>query len=138
MVDLAFEPCGGLQGLPLGSSKETVRAFFGNGHQLFKRSHESNPADYWPVTGVFAYYDDAHLLEALEFSGPSDPKLNGVSFMMVAMAAAIERLRLLDPELSIEPGSATSRNLGISIWSPTDELSQSVMSVITFGPGYYD
>jgi len=138
VTELAFELGGGLKGLPLGLSKERVRAFFGNDHQQFRRSPDSNPTDYWAAAGVFAYYDGADFLEAMEFSSPSDPTLNGASLVRVSMGDAIERLRLLDPDLSVEPGGATSTKLGIGVWSSTGALDQLVMSAITFRPGYYE
>jgi hypothetical protein len=137
MAELAFEIGGGLKGLPLGSSKEAVRTFFGSGHQPFKRAPDSDPTDYWADEGVFAYYDSTNHLEAIEFSRPCDPTLNGVSLTTVVMGEATERLRLLDPELLIEPGSAISTKLGIGVWSSTNAFDEPVMSAITFGPGYY-
>ena len=138
MPELAFELGGGLKGLPLGSSKEAVRAFFGNGHQPFKRAPSDNSADYWADAGVFAYYGSSNLLEAIEFSNPSHPTLNGAHLTTITMADAIKCLQSLDPELRIEPGAATSTKLGIGVWRSTSELDQPVMSAITFGPGYYD
>ncbi|MCW2396650.1 MULTISPECIES: hypothetical protein [unclassified Sphingobium] len=137
MSKLTIELGGGLRGLPLGSSRGSVRAFFGNGHQPFKRSADSEEADYWSKEGVFAYYDDAELLEALEFSKPSDPTLQGESLTTVMMGEAIDYLLMLDPELRLEPGGATSSKVGVGVWSSTGEPDQPVMSVITFGPGYY-
>jgi len=102
------------------------------------RSPDSNEADYWPDEGVFAYYDAAKLLEAIEFSTPSDPMLQGASLTTATLANAIDHMRSLDPETRLEPGGATSTKLGIGVWSSTGELDQPVMSVITFGPGYYD
>lgn len=138
MNDLAIELGGGLKGLPIGSSAGSVRAFFGRGHQPFKRSPDSHETDYWPDEGVFAYYDAANLLEAIEFSTPSDPTLQGASLTTAMLRDAIGHLRSLDPETRLEAGGATSTKLGVGIWSSTGELDQPVMSVITFGPGYYD
>ena len=138
MSKLALERGGGLKGLPIGSSVDSVRAFFGSGYQRFKRSPDSGEADYWPSEGVFAYYDAENHLEALEFSSPSDPTLQGASLTNAKMGDAIDHLRCLDPEIHLEMDGATSTKLGVGVWSSTGELDQRVMSVITFGPGYYD
>lgn len=138
MSDLAFEPGGGLRGLPIGSPKEAVRVAFGDDHRLFKRSSNDEPADYWAGDGVFAYYDANERLEALEFSVPSRPTLHGSALISVSMIAAVELLRSFDPEVRLEPDGAISIQLGIGVWSSTGEADQPVMSVITFGPGYYD
>ncbi|MER8371047.1 hypothetical protein [Mesorhizobium sp. M0306] len=138
MTELALEPGGGLRGLPIGSSKGSVRTFFGGKHQPFKRTPEGNPIDYWADAGVFAYYDSDERLEALEFASPSNPTLNGLALISVSMGEATQILQSLDPKLRLEPDGATSTQLGIGVWSSTGEADQPVMSAITFGPGYYD
>lgn len=138
MHELAIEVGGGLKGLPIGSSMSSVREFFGIGHRPFKRSPDSHEIDYWPNEGVFAYYDTANLLEAIEFSAPSHPALQGASLTTGMMRDAIDHLYSLDPETRLEPGGATSTKLGVGVWSSTGEYDRPVMSVITFGPGYYD
>lgn len=114
-----------------------MRIFFGNGHQPFKRTSDSDEADYWPNDGVFAYYDSGQMLEALEFSSLCEASLQGISLTTVMMGEAIDWLRALDPELRLEPDGATSIKLGVGVWSSTGEPDEPVMSVITFGPGYY-
>jgi hypothetical protein len=138
MNELAIELGGGLKGLPLGSSVGSVRAFFGSRHQPFKRSPDSDETDYWPDIGVFAYYNAANLLEAVEFSTPSGPTLQGTSLTTVKMRDAIDHLLSLDPETRLESGGATSTKLGVGVWSSTGEPDQPVTSMITFGSGYYD
>jgi hypothetical protein len=138
MNQLAIELGGGLKGLPIGSPVDVVRAFLGGGHQPFKRSPDSQETDYWPSEGIFAYYDAANRLEAIEFSPPSDPTLLGASLTNASMRDAIEHLRSLDPETLVEQSGATSKKLGIGVWSSTGKHDQPVMSVIIFGPGYYD
>jgi hypothetical protein len=138
MTKLALELGGGLKGLPIRSSKESVRTFFGAGHEPFKRTPDCISADYWPDRGVFAYYDSANLLEALEFSDHDGPTLDETCLTTAVLGEAIERLRSFDPDLCVEPDGATSTKLGIGVWSSTGELDQPVTSAITFGPGYYD
>ncbi len=138
MKQLTIELGGGLKGLPIGSPMDTVRAFLGSGHQLFKRSPDSHDTDYWPEEGVFAYYDATSRLEAIEFSTLSNPTLQGAALNTATMQEAIEHLRSLDPETRVEQDGATSTKLGVGVWSSTGEHDQPVMSVITFGPGYYD
>jgi hypothetical protein len=138
MNELAIELGGGLKGLPIGSSVGSVRVFFGSGHQPSKRSPNGYKADYWPDKGVFAYYNAANLLEAIEFSTPSGPTLEGACLTTAKMQDAFNHLLSLDPETRLELSGATSTKLGIGVWSSTGEPAQPVMSVITFGPGYYD
>lgn len=138
MNQLAIELGGGLKGLPIGSPVDAVRAFLGSGYEPFKRSPDSHETDYWPEEGVFAYYDATSRLEAIEFSSPSNPTLQGASLTTATMGEAIEYLRSLDPETRVELDGATSSKLGVGVWSSTGEHEKPVMSVITFGPGYYD
>lgn len=87
---------------------------------------------------MFAHYDATNLLEAIEFAAPSDPTLGGVSLATATMRDAIDHLCSLDPQTQPEGGGAISTALGVGVWRSTGELDQPVMSVITFGPGYYD
>lgn len=138
MKRLAIELGGGLQGLPIGSTVPNVRAFFGDAHQPFERSPDGPETDYWPNEGVFAYYDASRLLEAIEFSRPRNLTLQGVPLDTAMLQDAIDHLRSLDPQTRIEPGGAISNKIGVGVWSSTGEHDQPVMSVITFGPEYYD
>jgi hypothetical protein len=139
MTELALDPGGGLRGLPIGSSKGSVRTFFGgDNHQPFKRTPKDNPADYWADAGVFAYYDSDERLEALEFASPSNPTLNGLALISVSMGEATGFLQSLDSKLRLEADGAISTQLGVALWSSTGGTDQPVISMITFGPGYYD
>ena len=138
MRDLAFVPGGGLQGLPIGASKDEVRAFFGGGHQPFTRTPDEKTADCWPTLGVFAYFTPDERLEALEFSDPARPTLNGSPLLGLELIEAIALLRMTDTATEVEAGSAISRQLCISLWRSTDEMEQPVMAALTFAPGYYD
>ena len=137
VTDLIIEPGSGLEGLALGAPKEGVRTFFGERPEVFRRTPDSRPADYWPLFGVFAYYDANDQLEALEFAPPANPVLDGSSLTSLRLGDAIQFLHSLDPELKIERDGAISDRLGVSIWSVTNDADQPVSAALIFRAGYY-
>lgn len=135
-----IEPTAGIRGLPLGSPRAAVREFFGTDPQVFRRTPSGNPADYWAQEGVFAYYDGADNLEALEFASPAEPKLDGERLTGAAMKQATAFLMSLDPAVSVEEGGASvhSTRLGVAIWCPTpEERGASVESVLVARGAYF-
>lgn len=137
-MHLSIEPLNGVKGLPLGSSKATVRSFFSGELKVFRRSPTSVPADYWPDLGVFAYYKADSALEALEFTSPAILELGGASLFPISMEVALRFLRQTDPNVKVEIDSAISNALGISIWTAIGkEADSQVETLLLFGAGYY-
>ena len=139
-MDFDIDPNVGVRGLALGSSKEVVRRFFGTEPKVFQRSPGDNPADYWAEGGVFAYYDSAGNLEALEFALPAEAALHGTVLTEASMMDATAFLSSLDPTIDIDEGGASVRShrLGVGLWCPTpDEPGAAVQSVLICGPGYF-
>jgi hypothetical protein len=139
MSDSTFQilPQQGLNGLPIGSSKADVRAFFGEGFQAFQRTPEAAVADYWRETAVFAYYQNEGRLEAIEITSPADVTLAGQSLLRASFDSAQRHLASLDESAEREPGGLRSDALGVAIWSSTGDGMRPVDSVLVYGPNYY-
>lgn len=136
-MDLPLDPGLALGNLPFGSPKTSVRAFFGGQPRPFRRSPESREDDYWADLGLFASYNDAGTLEALEFAAAAEPSVQGQSLTSLPMWKARELLYSIDDALVVETGAATSKKWGISAWSEAGDDGL-VQSVLRFIPGYYD
>ncbi len=136
-MELPLDPNMALEGLHLGSCKQAVRDFFQGGPQTFQRTPHSNEGDYWPDLGVFAYYDDAEALEALELTAPARPMLSGHTLTSLPFQKAKQLLQRLDHEVEIDSDGAISKKFGIGLWSGAGAHG-AVDAVIRFVPGYYD
>jgi hypothetical protein len=136
-MELALETGMALSGLPLGSPRSKVTGFFGREPRPFKRTETCNESDYWPDLGVFAYYDDAANLEALEFAEPANPAVLGHVLTDISLQEAQQLLRRLDRDVEIEADGAISKKLGIGIWSEAG-MDGPVQAVIRFRDGYLD
>lgn len=136
-MEVSLDPTMAFEGLPLGASKADVRTFFRRQPSPFHRTPTSNEADYWPELGVFAYYDDDERLVGVELAEKASPTVGGKVITSLTLQAAKKHLRRLDPDVELENDGATSRRLGISIWSEAGER-EPVQSVMCFASGYYD
>lgn len=136
-VHFDLNPCVGVRGLALGSSRNVVRRFFRAPPKVFQRTPE---ADYWQEFGAFACYDHDGMLEALEFAFPADLKVEGKSVTSMSMADALTFLRSLDPQITIEEDGATARSqrLGIGLWCSSPDLPDAkVEAALVFRDDYY-
>ena len=136
-MELPLDPKLALVKLPFGSSRGEVRAFFDGEPQPFRRSPTSRDSDYWAALGIFAYYDDADNLEAIELAAPASPSLVGQVLTSLRLQEAKEVLRQHDHAMEDESDGAISKALGIGIWSEAG-LDGLVQAVIRFSGGYYD
>jgi hypothetical protein len=136
-MELPLDASLALANLPFGSPKSSVRTFFGGQPQPFHRTPASREEDYRADVGVFASYDEAGALEALEFAAPAEPSVQGQLLTSLPMRKAKELLQLIDDALAVEAGAATSKKWGISVWSGAGDDGV-VQSVLRFASGYYD
>lgn len=136
-MELPLDANMALTDLPFGSPKSSVRAFFRGEPQPFRRTPASREDDYWADLGVFASYDDADALEALELAAPANPSLSGQILTSLPLQKAKQLLRLVDDAMEDEGDAATSKKFGISIWSGAGNHGM-VQAVLRFTPGYYD
>jgi hypothetical protein len=137
LMELPLDANMALTDLPFGSSKSNVRAFFGGEPQPFRRTPTSREGDYWADLGVFASYDDAETLEALELAATANPCLSGQALTSLPLQSAKQLLRRVDDALEEESDGAISKKVGISIWSGAG-MHGMVQAVLRFKPGYYD
>ncbi|WP_145635786.1 hypothetical protein [Neorhizobium alkalisoli] len=135
-----IKPSDGLEGLSFRSPRDEVRKFFGSSFSAGRRTQGSRPYDYWAEVPVFGYYDEADLLEALEFPRDADLVLDGTSLFRSRATDTVQFLRERDPALLVEEQgtSVTSERLGLGLWIPeASEPDAAVESVIIFCDGYY-
>ena len=136
-MDLPLDECMALNGLPFGASRIEVRAFVGGEAQRFRRSVVGPEGDHWPEFGIFAYYNDAEQLEALEMSKPAKVYFFGTDLISLSLCKAKQVLSSVDETMEDEGNAGISKKWGVGVWTGSGEHGQ-VQAVIRFANGYYD
>ena len=134
-------PGRGVNGILFGTGMQGVRAALGAGFKSFKRTPDAaHPCDYFADVGLFANYDKAGHLEAIELASPATPELYGINLLGMGFDQAVKYLKSKDPQLEREADGAISLALGISLYAPHAAKDPKLPSesVLVFAPGYYD
>ncbi len=127
----------GVGPIRFGMSRDDVRTALGADFESFKRSPSSiQPCDHFLQHECFVYYDANDEVEAVEFTKPATPMLDGLDLLSIDFTSLVQRIRQDDPDLSVENDGFTSLRLGIGGWAPgaDDEPPE---SIIVFTRGYY-
>jgi hypothetical protein len=87
--------------------------------------------------GDIRLYNDGGKLEAIELTAAAQPTLGEHTLTYMPLQQAAHLLRGLDAETEIKRGSATSKTLGIAVWTGAT-MHGIVQAVLCFEAGYYD
>ena len=89
---------------------------------------------------IYAYYNKAGRLQAVECWAPVRPTLDGINLLGMSAKEAMTLLSSRDPSLTYERGGATARSLGVGLYIPHPgrEAREPAETVIVFEKGYYD
>jgi hypothetical protein len=136
-MNLPLDPKLALANLPFGLHRDQVKRFFGGEPTPFCRTQADQEGYFWPTLGVFAYFDDADGLEGLELAAPANPSIAGTDLTSLTIQQAKQLLKRFDNSLDDEGSAATSKALGIAIWTGSGSHGV-VQAVMRFAPGYYD
>jgi hypothetical protein len=131
----------GVDRLLFGMSASQVRALLHARFNSFKRSPDAaHPIDHFVEAGLFANYDRAGQLEAIELASPAAAGLYGINLLGMGFDEAVKYLNSKDPQLQREVDGAISLALGLGLYAPhaEDDPKAPAESVLVFVPGYYD
>jgi hypothetical protein len=134
-------PNKGMNGILFGMDAQKVRTSMGTGFESFKRTPDAAfPCDYFADVGIFANYDKAGHLEAIELASPAAPALYEINLLRMRFDEALKYLKSKDPQLDQEADGAISLALGISLYAPhsAQDPNMPAESVLLFAAGYYD
>lgn len=140
MTNFLILPLKGVGEIRFGMSPDEVRGRIGAAFRSFMRSPQASfPCDYFADVGAFCYYDSDGRLEAIEFSPPARPTIQGVELLGLGFEAAQNALSALDNQVENEIDGAIAYKVGVSIYAPLakDDPAAPVESVLAFRPGYY-
>lgn len=125
------------------SRAEVAHALGQTPHRCRKAPSSHSDTDGFDVLGIFVYYgwdDFCAAIEVPSIVGGSQLCIDGEALNGMPMRVAVKRLSLRDAAIEIDEAGATSRALGVGLFTKADpDSSEAVVdSVIAFRLGYYD
>lgn len=124
----------------LGQNREEVRVAAKSPVSPFRKTPESTVlTDAFDELGFHVFYDKKDRCVAVELWEESDPVLDDVHIFAMSPKEATTWLSQRDPDMSSDNVSATSYNVGISIYSEAGINSENEMldSVLVFSEGNF-
>lgn len=121
-----------------GMTRSEVRSALPGDFQSFRRTPLAEECDHFEALGLFAYYDADGRLEAVEFTLPATPTLDGARLLDLTLGDASRSLQAIaDPE---DDACLLAPDYGISFWVPDrdDGPRSRAESVLAHRVGYYD
>jgi hypothetical protein len=121
-------------------NREEVRTALATEYESFTRSPTSQPCDHFFQQECFVYYGAGGSVEAVEFTKPAAPVWDGLNLLGISFADLLERVRQVDPDVSVVSDGFTSFRIGMGGWATAaeEEPDRPLESIIAFVRGYYD
>jgi hypothetical protein len=97
------------------------------------------PVDYFSASGIFVYYDEGGLCEAVEFSGPASPTWKSRPMLGQVYREVSAWILQEDPQALRRDDGLISMKLGLGFFVPLAASNNDapVKGVIVFAAGYY-
>jgi len=130
----------GVGKLKYGMTAAEVRATVATAYEPFERTKNGRASDHFSSDGIFAYYNDTGLLNALEFHAPANVKLLGNILFECSFQQLLYLLSQNDNNIEIDDTGLTSLELGLGCYAPghREAPNDLIEGIITFEKGYYD
>ena len=138
-MHLIIEPYKAVGTVQFGMTAAEVRESIGKPFRSFKRTPMAKmPMDCFSSEGIFAYYHESGLCNAIEIASPSSVALDGRLLIDQPFPAVYPWLELSDPAVFDISAGITAPKYGISLYvSPEDSDGiASVISVTAFDRDY--
>jgi hypothetical protein len=98
------------------------------------------PTDSFRNAGIFVYYKEPGITEAVEFGGPSSPTFRDQDFLGRQYAEMERWINTIDPEVELNDSGLISRKFGFGLYADgvRKRPEVPVQGVIVFEKGYYE
>ncbi len=98
------------------------------------------PCDFFEELGLFIYYKQGGLVEAIEFTLPANPIFDGTNLLNLSFLEAMGILNQNEHEIEFENESFINHDLGIGVFGLNQYECKDfdIESIIVFEDGYYD
>jgi len=142
-MDFDIKPFIGAGPILFGMSQQEILNLQLGTVRSFKRTPlQQLPSDHFIDIGLVIYYKHPGVVEAIEFSRPSNPIFSGVSLFNQTVEQFQCLLASKDKNLKIEEDGCVSYACGIGAYILAGEEEggdhEKIVSVIVFERGYYD
>ncbi len=140
-MDLTIKPYEGVGEIRFGMSQAEVRALVGGEYETFLKSQASEmPTDDFFEKGIFVYYKQSGVCEAIEMALPAEPTFQGMKLMGRRFRELSPQIMREDPAAQKDSSGLESRMFGFGLYVPDieDDRDARVEGVIVFEKGYYD
>jgi hypothetical protein len=139
-MDFEIKPYTGAGPIAFGLSVDEVRKILREPVEESDKSSTAIPADFFRSLGIFVYYKEPGICEAVEFGGPESPTFRGQHFLERPYREMEGWIKTLDPEVLLEAAGLTSHKFGIGLYAPSarKEPDRPIEGIIVFDKGYYD
>jgi hypothetical protein len=123
----------------LGMTIEEVRRTLGTPFTSFRRGDEAVPNDAFDSEGIYVYYREPGVVEAIELAPPARAILKNTEPLGKPYREISSFIKSLDPGAEEDGAGLTSLQLGVGLYAPSaqKEPQLPVESVIVFERGYY-
>src|SRR5262245_7036282 len=139
-MDFEVAPNVGVGTLRLGMSPDQIRNILHSKVEAVEKSSSGIPVDFFPALGMFAYYRQPGILEAVEFGGPASPTFKRKTLLGQAYSELENWFRAEDPHLLFNDAGFKSKKFGIGLYAPEAQRAphEPVKSVIVFESDFYE
>ena len=135
-----IEPYVGVGPVTFGMSRQDVRRVLDSPVQDAARTDTGIPTDFFRALGIFVYYRQPGVVEAVEFGGPTSPTFRNRDFLGHSYREIEDWIRSFDPDVALDPAGLTTYEFGFGLYAPSarKEPDLPVEGVIAFQKGYYE
>jgi hypothetical protein len=139
-MDFDIKPYVGVGPITFGVSSEKVRKTLRAKAEAVNKGCSGIPADFFTALGIFVYYRQPGVCQALEFAGPASPTFRSQHLLGRSYREIEQWVKTLDPEVVLGDAGMTSYKFGFGLYAPSARKKPDlpVKGVIVFEKGYYD
>lgn len=127
--------------IELGMSRKEVRETLDARVEEFKKSPTDElTTDAFDELGVYVYYKEHDVCEAVEVIPPASPIFQDEELLRRRFGELREYFKRIDDSIEVDNGGLTSYRFGIGLYVPfaKNDPDALVEGVIVFERGYYD
>lgn len=139
-MDFELHSYEGAGALRIGMRRDQIRDTVGSPVRTFRKTADATTlVDAFDEEGIYVYYDDEDVCEAIELASPAAPVFLGRALLGEPFAEVKDWLGTLDPSVDVDDSGMTAPTLGFGLYAPSAREAplEPAESVIVFRRGYY-
>jgi hypothetical protein len=139
-MNYEIKPYVGVGPINFGMPPDKVRKILHTNVEPVDKGSSGIPADFFPEHGIFVFYRQPGISEAVEFGGPASPTLRGQHLLGRPFSEIVCWIRELDPDVVMDDAGLKTVKFGCALYAPSarQEPDLPVEGVMVFEKGYYE